>query len=64
MSHKKLALLFIMTSLLTFATSIVDAQDEPLAIVTDGLASYWPLDEIKLAHVKSECRRPRNLLYS
>ena len=47
MSHKKLALLFIMTSLLTFATSIVDAQDEPLAIVTEGLASYWPLDEIK-----------------
>ena len=30
MFHKKWALLFIMTSLLTFATYIADAQDGPL----------------------------------
>ena len=47
MFHKKWALLFIMTSLLTFATYIADAQDGPLAIVTEGLVSYWPLDEVK-----------------
>ena len=52
MFHKILALLFIMTSLLTFGTYIADAQDGPLAIVTDGLASYWPLDEIKAFKVK------------
>ena len=47
MSHKKLAMLFIVTSLLTFATSIADAQDGPLAIVTEGLVSYWTFDELK-----------------
>ena len=47
MFHKKWALLFIMTSLLTFATYIADAQDGPLAIVTEGLVSYWTLDEVK-----------------
>ena len=52
MFHKKLAMLFIMTSVLTFATSIADAQDAPFAIVTEGLASYWPLDEIKAFKVK------------
>ena len=47
MFHKKLAMLFIMTSLLTFAASIADAQDGPLAIVTEGLVSYWTFDEVK-----------------
>ena len=47
MFHKKLAMLFIMTSLLTFATYIADAQDEPLAIVTEGLVSYWTFDKVK-----------------
>ena len=47
MFHKKLAMLFIMTSLFTFATYIAQAQDGPLAIVTDGLVSYWTFDEIK-----------------
>ena len=47
MSHKKLALLFIMTSLLTFAASIAHAQDKLLAIPTEGLVGYWTFDEIK-----------------
>ena len=47
MSHKKLATLFIVTSLLTFATYTADAQDGPLAIITEGLVSYWTFDEVK-----------------
>ena len=47
MFHKIFTMLFIMPSVLTFAAYIADAQDGPLAIVTDGLISYWTLDEIK-----------------
>ena len=47
MSHKKLAMLFIMTSVLTFAAYTAHAQDEPLAIPTEGLVGYWTFDEIK-----------------
>ena len=53
MFHKILALFFIMTSLFTFGTYIADAQKpQDLAIVEKGLASYWPLDEIKANKVK------------
>ena len=47
MFHKQLTMLFIMTSLLTFATYIAEAQEKPLAIVTEGLVSYWTFDEVK-----------------
>ena len=47
MFHKKLALLFIMTSLLTFASYPAEAQDQPLAIPTRGLVGYWTFDQIK-----------------
>ena len=47
MFHKNITLLFIVTSLVTFAAYTAQAQDGPLAIVTDGLVSYWTLDEIK-----------------
>jgi hypothetical protein len=47
MFRKIFTMLFIMTSLLTFATYVAEAQDGPLAIVTEGLVSYWPLDEFK-----------------
>ena len=48
MFHKKFALLFIMTSLLTFAIYTAEAQRrQPLAIVEKGLVSYWALDKIK-----------------
>ena len=47
MFQKKFALLFIMTSLLTFATSIADAQ-HGLAIIEKGLASYWHLEMKKV----------------
>ena len=48
MSHKKLAMLFIVTSLFTFAIYTADAQmAKGLAIVEKGLASYWTLDKIK-----------------
>ena len=52
MFHKILVMLFIVTSLLTFATYRAEAQDQPLAIATDGLASYWPLEAIKAFKVK------------
>ena len=37
MFHKMFTLIFITTSLLTFGTSIADAQDVPFAIVTEGI---------------------------
>ena len=47
MFHKNITLLFIVTILVIFASYTAQAQDGPLAIVTDGLVSYWTLDEIK-----------------
>ena len=47
MFDKNIALLFIMTSLVIFAAYTAQAQNQPLAIVTDGLVSYWTLDEVK-----------------
>ena len=47
MSHKKLALLLIMTSVLMFAAYTAHAQDKPLAIPTEGLVGYWTFDELK-----------------
>ena len=47
MFHKELALLLIVTSLVAFAFYAAEAQQQPLAIVSKGLVSYWTLDEIK-----------------
>ena len=47
MFDKNITLLFIMTSLVIFAAYTAQAQDQPFAIVGDGLVSYWTLDEIK-----------------
>ena len=47
MFHKNITLLFIVTLLVIFAAYTAHAQNQPLAIVTDGLVSYWTLDEIK-----------------
>ena len=47
MFHKNIVLLSIAISLVTFASYTAQAQNQPLAIVTDGLVSYWPLDEVK-----------------
>ena len=47
MFHKKITLLFIATSLVTFAAYTAQAQNQKFAIVADGLVSYWTLDEIK-----------------
>jgi hypothetical protein len=53
MFYKNLALLLIVPLLVTIASYTAEAQkNQPLAIPTDGLASYWTLDEIKDNKVK------------
>ena len=52
MFHKEFALLFIVASLVTFAPYTAEAQEQPLAIVSKGLVSYWTLDEIKAGKVE------------
>ena len=53
MSHKIFATLFIVISLCMFAIYTAEAQrPQGLAIVEKGLASYWPLDNIKAFKVK------------
>ena len=47
MFHKILVMLFIVTSPIDLCHLSRGAQDQPLAIATDGLASYWPLEAIK-----------------
>ena len=47
MFHKNITLLFMVTILVIFASYTAQAQNQPLAIVTDGLVSYWTLDEVK-----------------
>ena len=47
MFHKNITLLFMVTILVTFASYTAQAQNQPFAIVGDGLVSYWTLDEIK-----------------
>ena len=53
MFYKNLALLLIVPLLVTIASYTAEAQkNQPLAIPTDGLASYWTFNEIKDKKVK------------
>ena len=47
MLNRYLALLFMTAILVAFASYPAQAQDQPLAIPTKGLVSYWTFDEVK-----------------